>query len=147
MAERLFDPQKEGVPDKTFEQLMKERGGALNFAGQVGGGAIKKQEESPTAAQFLDNYYSSNQTMDSKKRRAIGAPSLIDGQEKPRTVYWIVVAKSPEADKFFIGPYFTKEGADNRVKNTSGGFVTMFKTIEQDPEKVKREYAEYEGQI
>jgi hypothetical protein len=41
----------------------------------------------------------------------------------------------------------TKEGADNRVKNTSGGFVTMFKTIEQDPEKVKREYTEYEGQI
>jgi hypothetical protein len=225
------------------------------------------------------------------KRRPIGAPSLVDGQEKPRTVYWIVVAKSQEADKFFIGPYFclpagtkimlgdqcscdgccekkkkneknienivagdrlmtynestrivesdevvevssmmadeivtvtfsdgvvikatpnhpfyhlpkrwvnagdlvtgdfivsyekvklidsverekklervydismknnhnffaegvlvhnTKEGADNRVKNTSGGFVTMFKTIEQDPEKVKREYTEYEGQI
>jgi len=276
MTERLFDPQKDGTPDKTLEQLMKEN----------------SKPELTSSSDFLNNYYSSGQQSgDSKKRRAIGAPSMVDGQEKPRTVYWIVVAKSPEADKFFIGPYFclsagtkimlgdrcfcdgccekkqknekniedivvgdrlmtynestrtmesdevmevssmmadeivtvtfsdgvvmkatpnhpfyhlpkkwiqagdlvtgdfivsyskvklidsverekklekvydvsmknnhnffaegvlvhnTKEGADNRVKNTSGGFVTMFKTIEQDPEKVKREYTEYEGQI
>ena len=276
MTERLFDPQKEGIPDKTIEQLLKEH----------------SKPDPVSSSDFLSNYYASGQpTGDSKKRKPIGAPSMVDGQEKPRTVYWIVVAKSQEADKFFIGPYFclpagtkimmgedcdcdlhcgknkkneknienivagdrlmtynessrvvemdevaevssmmadeivtvtfsdgtivkatpnhpfyhlpkkwvnagdlvtgdfivsyekvklidsverekkiekvydismknnhnffaegvlvhnTKEGADNRVKNTSGGFVTMFKTIEQDPEKVKREYTEYEGQI
>lgn len=273
MSERLFDPQKDAVPDKTLDQLMKENA----------------KPELTSSSDFLSNYYnSSGQSGDSKKRKPIGSPSMIDGQEKPRTVYWIVVAKSQEADKFFIGPYFclpagtkimmgdkncsccsctknekniedvvagdrlmtynestrvveadevmevssmmtdeivtvtfsdgvtlkatpnhpfyhlpkrwvqagelvtgdfivsyekvklidkverekklekvydvsmknnhnffaegilvhnTKEGADNRVKNTSGGFVTMFKTIEQDPEKVKREYTEYEGQI
>jgi len=277
MTERLFDPQKDAVPDKTIEQLLKEN----------------KRSDPVSSSDFLSNYYSSDQHVkQDSKRRPIGAPSMVDGQEKPRTVYWIVVAKSQEADKFFIGPYFclpagtkimlgdrccscdgcceknkknekniedivvgdrlmtynestrtveldevvevssmmadeivtvtfsdgvvlkatpnhpfyhlpkrwvqagelvtgdfivsyekvklidkvergkrlekvydvsmktnhnffaegvlvhnTKEGADNRVKNTSGGFVTMFKTIEQDPEKVKREYTEYEGQI
>jgi len=276
MTERLFDPQKDSIADKTIEQLMKEN----------------SRPELASSSDFLSNYYSSDQHVkQDSKRRPIGAPSMVDGQEKPRTVYWIVVAKSQEADKFFIGPYFclsagtkimlgedcdcgllcgknkknekniedivvgdrlmtynestrtvemdevtevssmmadeivtitfsdgvvikatsnhsfyhlpkkwvqagnlvtgdfivsyskvklidsverekklekvydvsmknnhnffaegvlvhnTKEGADNRVKNTSGGFVTMFKTIEQDPEKVKREYTEYEGQI